>query len=299
MKRQQSKIPKLILLFAVVCAAIYYGCSKDESLVEAPKALFLSVFGDELINISYEMESFTRMHPLGEQGHILDKISSNPTLSKHKVQMSVSETGEVNFEIEMMTPEMNLPISHATLPDNLPKPHRTVVEDGTLTVYAEGDSEIYTGPTEPLRMEHLATLVKEQRDSLTKEVVNNAILGMHSEANRANLDAMLADPAGHGVIVTALDSTVSSINMPSNVAGITGFEGEAVLLVDRTRNLLLASKLYDKNGKTLMCMMYGYDEGEVPTLRIIRQEVMSKLPTGEQAMMEIVSKIQNLNITIN
>jgi hypothetical protein len=87
--------------------------------------------------------------------------------------------------------------------------------------------------------------------------------------------------------------------MPSAATGIPGFEGEAVLLVDRARNLLLASKLYGKNGEAQMCMMFGYDNGDVPTINAIRQEVLESLPSGGQAIMEMVSTIENLQFTIN
>jgi len=294
---------KLLIFCLVSGMAIYLGCSKDEAITAkkggTDRPLFLSIFNDELFGMSYEVETFTRIKPLGEISSKLDKLTAQPIVGRHRVSMSVSESGEVNLEIENMTPGLNLQIPDNTLPSNLPAPHKTVIEDGRLTLFAENGTELYSTPVDPLQMGHMESLVSTVRAGHTAEAINQAVAGMQSGMYRANLDDMIANPATYGVPVTELNSTVTSITMPSAATGIPGFEGEAVLLVDRARNLLLASKLYGKDGETQMCMMFGYGAGEVPTINAIRQEVLETLPSGAQAIMEMVSTIENLQFAIN
>jgi hypothetical protein len=303
MKRQRLRLPKLLILCLISGMALYFGCSKDDAITTSKggkdKPLFLSIFNDELFDMSYEVETFTRVKPLGETTTKLDKLTAQPIVGKHRVSMSVSESGEINLEIENMTPGLNLQIPSNTLPNNLPAPHKTVIEAGTLTLFAENGTELYSTPVDPVRMDHMASLVSAVREGHSAQAINQAIAGMQSDMYRTNLDNMIANPATYGVTVTELNETVTSITMPSAATGIPGFEGEAVLLVDRARNLLLASKLYGKNGEAQMCMMFGYDNGDVPTINAIRQEVLETLPSGAQAIMEMVSTIENLQFTIN
>ncbi|MEO1263385.1 MAG: hypothetical protein AAFZ15_31535 [Bacteroidota bacterium] len=249
--------------------------------------------------MSYEVETFTRIRPIGEVTSKIDKLTAQPIVGKHKVSMSVSESGEVNLEIENMTPGLSIPIPDYAMPSNLPAPHKSVIENGTLTLYSQSGTELYSTPVDPLRLGHMETLVTSVKEGHTAQAINQAVAGMQSDLYRASLDDMLANPVNYGVTVTDLDNTVSSITMPAAATGIPGFEGEVVLLVDKARNLLLGSKLYGRGGETQMCMMFGYDDGLVPTINAIRQEVLETLPSGAQAIMEMTSTIENLQFNIN
>lgn len=297
-------MPKLLIFCLVSGIAFYLGCSKDDALTSekgwTDSPLFLSIFNDELFRMSYEVETFTHVKPLGGTSSRLDKLTAQPIVGKHRVSMSVDGSGKVSLEIENMTPGLDLQVPDIALPSNLPAPHRTVIEDGKLTLYAQGGTELYSTPVETFQMGHMKSLIEAVRAGHTADAINQAVAGMKSGMYRASLDDMLASPAAYGVTVNDLDGTVSSITMPATATGIPGFEGEAVLLVDRERNLLLASKLYGKDGGEQMCMMFGYEgDGKAPTIKRIRQEVLETLPSGTQVTMEMVSTIENLQFTIN
>ncbi|MGB4847719.1 MAG: hypothetical protein WBP41_07345, partial [Saprospiraceae bacterium] len=81
--------------------------------------------------------------------------------------------------------------------------------------------------------------------------------------------------------------------------GINQTDGDIVLLVDRQRNLLLGSRMYDGGGSPLMCMMIQYDNGTVPTIKAMRQEVQEELPSGGKANVEMISTFSNVRLELN
>ena len=302
MKRQQLRMPKLLILCLISGIAIYIGCSKDETIINkngvgTPK--FLSIFNDELFNLHYEVETFTRVKPLGETTEKLDKLTANPIIGKHRVGMSVSETGEVNLEIENMNPSMNLTVPGYNLPNNLPSPHKSVIENGRLTLFSVSGNELYSTPVETFRLKQLPEIIKNIRDEKSSEVINDAIIGMQSESYRTKLDSMLTHPSTFGVTVNSLNQNVSSITIPPDSTGINQGDGDVVLLVEIQRNLLLGAKTYKGDGSTQMCMMIDYGDGELPTIKRIKQEMVETLPSGAEALVEMVSTFSNIQLTIN
>ncbi len=303
MKRQRLFLPKLLIVPLVLVATIYFGCSKEQTLPDGTivnnQPAFLSIFGNQLFEMSYEVETFTRIKPQGATTSDIDKLTAQPLVGQQKVSMSVSEDGDVNMEIENMTPGINLNVPGNNLPNNLPSPHKSVFENGTLTLFSATGTELYSTPVETFKMKELASMIKIVRHEKSSELINEAIIGMQSQTYRAKLDSMLAYPAAFGVTVSNLNQTATSVTIPPTANGLNQSGGDVVLLVDRQRNLLLGAKTYKGNGDAQMCMMIQYGDGAVPVIKRIRQEVMETLPSGAQALVEMVSTFTNLELTIN
>lgn len=261
--------------------------------------MFLTIFNDELFNLRYEVETFTRVKPLGETTEKLDKLTANPIIGKHRVGMSVNEMGEVNLEIENMTPSVDLTVPSYNLPNNLPSPHKSVIENGSMTLFSESGDMLYSTPVEVIIINQLPEIIKNIRDENSSVIINNAIIGMQSESYRTKLDSMLAQPSTFGVTVNILNQNVTSITIPPGSTSMNQGDGDVVLLVETQRNLLLGAKTYKGDGSTQMCMMIDYSDGEIPTIKRIRQEVMETLPSGTEALVEMVSTFTNIQLTIN
>ncbi|TAK36739.1 MAG: hypothetical protein EPO28_13075 [Saprospiraceae bacterium] len=303
MKRHRLLSPKLLVAPLILGIALYFGCSKEQTLPDgttvSTQPLFLTVFNDQLFEMHYDVETFTRVKPQGQTTSEIDKLTAQPIVSKQKVSMSVNQSGDVNLEIENLPPGINLIVPGNNLPDNLPPPHRSVFENGRLTLFAASGAELYSTPVESFKMPELAAMVKKARDDKSPAIINDAIIGMKSQTYRAKLDSMLTYPTLFGVAVNNLNPGVTSITIPPTSNGLNPSGGDVVLLIDRQRNLLLGAKTYKGNGDAQMCMMIDYGDGQVPVLKRIRQEVMETLPSGGQALVEMVSTFANLQLIIN
>lgn len=251
-----------------------------------------------MLRLEYEVATFTRNLPIDTITDKIDHITAEPLSEKYKVIMTVDETGKVELEIERKNPPVTWETPNNVLSNNFPTPHKSVYKNGQLVVYSKTGNKIAETPMEPLDASELASLIRNLKTKHATSVINQAILNMQTQNFRTELDSMLLFPEIYDVRVNDLGADISSITIPEGSNGAFPDYGDLVLLIHRGRNLLLASKLYDKNGETLMTMMMRYDAGPTPVLRAIKQEVLDVLPSGKRTVMESNSTFSNFHLTV-
>jgi|AntRauTorckE5430_2_1112549.scaffolds.fasta_scaffold117055_1 hypothetical protein len=72
-----------------------------------------------------------------------------------------------------------------------------------------------------------------------------------------------------------------------------------VSLIDKSKNLVVANRLYDANENWKSSIMYRYNEGQYPTLKATKENSYVNLPSGLSANMEVYSTYENLEFDVN
>ncbi|MFN3802837.1 hypothetical protein, partial [Belliella pelovolcani] len=78
-----------------------------------------------------------------------------------------------------------------------------------------------------------------------------------------------------------------------------GITGSSVLLINKKDNRLVADRVYDEFGEIVKTTFYGYSKGEIESLDAIRNEEPMKIDDGSEIIKVSLSKITNLNFSIN
>ncbi len=252
-----------------------------------------------LAEVSYEIESTTRILPNAPSDETPDLITMVPQITNERVTMMLTSSGETSWIIETLTPSQNIYPDHESLPNNQPIPTKIVYADGKMSLYDKDGVFIQAHETPIPSASHLVETILSVKEQYSTADINQAILNMQTQGYNSELLAMIANPSNYGATVSELGNGISSISMSSSNTGIETEEGEIVILVDTNRNLMLATRLYDVDGNPLSSVMIEYEQGSSPHVKGILQQVADELPSGQSAIMETYCKISNLSVTIN
>lgn len=289
----------LWLLPMLGIAIFYYGCSKDsdglaDSSEDALSALRASRANPELVTVSYDLEIATMV---SADGHLseLDMLATAPSVERQKIAMSVKNNGEVTVNTLKTNPSRPISVKHFTRPDNSPEIIRTVMNNGTLSAF-DGQGQLVREERVPaLTLPHLPDLIKSAVGGKSDKIVSELLSCTRTNADMNAIIGMIENPP-KDVKVTKIKGSVVALRMPMPNRALQAPGYEAVHMVDTKDGLFLGTRLYDKDGNCIMCLMIRYDEC---TITGFKQEIPQVLPSGRDGTLEIYGDIKNLAITYN
>ena len=256
--------------------------------------------GSWLLKLDYEVESLTRILPLGggPDTAIADLVAQVPQIGRQRVELYLYADGSFELTTEAMTPSQDFSVAHESLPNPTPPAVKTIWANGVMTLYDQAGERLAAHDVAMPLLTQVVERINEAKEAHSAEVINQALLSMQTQAYADSLQAWLDDPAAYGITLTPLSAEVVSLSLPASQAGYAEDGGEVVLLVDVPRNLLLASRLYDAQGALKVGSMYQYAESGPPYLTAMLHELTDVLPSGQAAVMETQQTFANLNLEI-
>ena len=292
---KRFKLSKLLIV-ALISGSLLVSCS-DENILE-PNNENLSLRSDggrsnsgELFSISYDMD-YTVMTKFNCDPTRFDLAAGTPTADKQNVVMTVMSDGRVNLVTESKVSKNEFSLPQAGLPNDLPKVKKTVLENNQMSLYDENGTLIRSIPDQSIQMPYFADKMRETLMYLDSAGVDisNILACLRANVNLDSLTSIINDPPDD-VIVNQINDNIYTIRMkiPTEIAIP---EAESMVnIVNITDKLLLGSRLYDSNGKTQQCMMFRYDDC---ILTGFKQEVYEELPDCEEAILQTIADISNL-----
>lgn len=140
--------------------------------------------------------------------------------------------------------------------------------------------------------------IQELGNNYSVEDINSTLATMQGQQYISNLEEYIANAAENGA--TILEQGENYVTIRTSFKHIDPrMEEDAVLLIDKSINKMVGSRIYDKDNKLLQSIFYGYKKGEVQSLNAIKIEQKMALPSGNEVNMVNLTKIDDLQMKIN
>lgn len=250
------------------------------------------------MNISYDIYTVRDYETDFSKLTDLELASVNPSEEKQHVEMTLLENGQMNIVINNVDFKRNINISHKTLPDDSPKIVKTEIIGNTVKFY-DVNGKILSTENIPIP-NHSETVkrIKEIGEKFSADDINNTIATMQGQQFIDNLKEYIANAEQNGVEV--IEQGEKFVTLRSNFSNIDpSMQGASVLLIDKSINKLVGTRVYDVDDKLVQTVFFGYNKGKVQSMNAIKVEQMEQLPTGKEVKMILLSKIDNLEFNLN
>lgn len=287
------------LIFSLIFFAFIYSCNKEFNETKDPNSPNTEkVTGERIMNISYDIYTVRDYETDFSKLSDLELSSVNPSEEKQHVEMTLLESGQMNIVISNVDFKKHINIPHKTLPDDSPKIVKTEII-GNIVKFYDINGKVLGTENIPIP-NHSETVkkIKEIGAKFSAEDINNTIATMQGQQFIENLEEYIANAAQNGVEV--IEQGKNHVTLRSNFSNIDpSMQGASVLLIDKSINKLVGTRIYDENDKLVQTVFYGYNRGEVQSMNAIKVEQMEQLPTGKEVKMISLSKIENLKFNLN
>jgi len=252
-----------------------------------------------LLTVDYEIESITRMTGDEDITEPIDMALKTPTINKQHITMELYADGEMKMTTVNLLTSQDFNIPHQTPSDYTPKPQKMVAYGDRIVYYGENNEVLYTADKLPLPTSpEVAAQIQALGDNYTEAQINEAIATMQSSIYASRLQDFIDNIGDYDGTVTIISEHIISIEIPVSHYDPTSSD-VAVLLIDKTNNLLLATRLYDETNNWKSSTMMQYSTDANPVLVGVNQVIKDVLPTGVEVEMQTVSTISNMTSTVN
>lgn len=275
-------------------------CEQDSLTAIENEALGFDKNGaSPLLTVDYEIENITRMTSDANVTEPIDIAVQTPVITKQHVTMELYNDGSIKLTTVDLPTSQEFNIPHQTLPDYTPKPQKTVAYADRIVYYGENNEILYTADKLPLpTAPEVATQIQALEEDYSEAEVNEAISSMQTSLYANVLQDFIDSIGNYNGTVTNLGEGLISVEIPAYHFDPTSSD-VSVLLIDKTKNLLLAARLYDENNNWKSSTMLRYSGGQSPMLIGMKTSVSDVLPTGINVTMQTVSTISNLTSSVN
>ena len=249
-----------------------------------------------VLEMSYEFTSYKRYQCDYEKLTEFDLAHINPSDEKQRVQMFIMPDGTVNMVIEEMDFERIINIEHEVDPNDVPRITRSEITGNVATYYDSNRKMVCATPIEMQKQTELVKRIKMLGEKFGYEEVAKSFATMQGGIFEEAIEKMIADARAKGNYI-AYDEHYATVrtNLADAVAGATG---EAVVIVDRKINKIVAYVNYDENEKETLRIYYGYEKEGAPILNATRTEQTIELPSGAEVWQITCTKIDNLTFKL-
>ncbi|MDP2423295.1 MAG: hypothetical protein U1C46_09250 [Bacteroidales bacterium] len=290
------------LLFSLITFTTLFimSCKQDLNDLsnETNNASNVKLVGLGIMEISYDMKTIrdyeTDFSILSE----LDLSSVNPSEEKQHVEMVLLESGQLNLTITELNFDKKINIPHEILPDDSPKIMKTEIIGNTANFY-DINGKLLGSENIPIP-NHRETVdkIKEIGNKFSAEDINKTIATMQGYQFIDNLEEFIRNAPANGVQVLEQGENYVSLRMSFNKID-PRIQGASVLLIDKSINKMVGTRIYDAQDNLVQSVFFGYNKGDVQSLSAIRIEQQTHLPSGSEVKMISISQIENLKFNLN
>lgn len=305
-KRGGVKLNLSLAKGLAIMALVLSGCSQEVITNDQLGNGVGQLSSKGLLQVSWESVISTDYQ--GDLGALNENSLSalNPFEEKQRVEFVLHETGEAQLTIEHLAKNEGIKIPHEDLPDDRSPVKKTVIYGGEISWYDGSGALIGSESMDRLDYSAWISDIKQIKDTNSKEDINRALRNFQSQFFKANLENFLEEIKASNPIVREIEEfqileendtyVTISLDMAQFEPGQTGIN---VMLIDKNKNRMVANRIYTEGDEILQTTYYGYAKGETETLDAIRVEEPLILEDQIELTKVTLTKISDLNISIN
>jgi hypothetical protein len=259
-----------------------------------------------LLQVSWESVISTDYQ--GDLGALNENSLSalNPFEEKQLVEFILHETGEAQLNIEHLSKNEGIKIPHEDLSDDRAPVKKTVIYGGEISWYDGSGALLGSQPMQRLDYSAWITEIKKIKETNSKEEINRALRNFQSQFFKANLENFIEQIKKSNPIVREieefqiLEENETYVTIRVDLAQFEpGQTGINVMLIDKNKNRMVANRIYTEGNEILQTTYYGYAKGETGALDAIRVEEPLFLEEKIELTKVTLTKISDLNISLN
>ncbi len=285
------------IMFFFVSFLFLTGCKENIEEKFIDDSIAFNKSGNGIMQLSFDIRT-TRIFDFDfSKASNLDVAHAQPYEEKQHLEMNILSNGQIEMSITNVDFDRKINIPTNIQPDDRPQVFKTVISNNTMSLYDKNNTLISSSHVDlPNRMD-IVSKINKLGKSYSIEEINEVIATMQGQRYIPNLEEYIAKAAENNVQV--LEQGDNYVTLRSSMNNITpGMNLDAVLLIDKSRNKLVGTRIYEGN-KLLKTTYLGYSNGKQKHLTAIRDEETITLPSGQEANMISFSKIDNFNFNLN
>ena len=283
----------IICIFVLLITLLITGCRSETEILNKTDEVSIELKSSgALLEVSYEITTYTRYAYDIEDLTELDLAHLNPSDEKQRVQMFLMPDGTVNMAIEELDIEQTIKIQHEVAPCDLPKTKMTEVVGNTVTFYDGNRKMISSHPITAQRQTELADRIKKSGNRFGYQEAARCFAEMQGGFSDYNTEKMIEKARSNGQITEHCDQFATVRTTLSEF--MRDAAGDAVIIVDKHINKVVAAACYDEEEIMTMCTYYGYTKEGEPLLNALRTDHKMEVPSGADVWKTTMSKIENL-----
>lgn len=287
------------------------SCTKDYTLREFSSEVIAE---KPLLSLSYKTTTFRDYNFEPSSMTEIELSSLNPSSEKQEVTMNLYETGQLSIIIEEIDFEKKINIPHQVLPDDTPQVSKTVISDNTIRFYDKNGSLLGTEHMPLPDHSDLVKTINDMGDEHSDEDINKVVTTMQGDHLGDNLEDFLKDlieekqddndfeyqsfAESNGITIIKQDEKHVTLRVPLNNIN-PAISEVAVLLIDKSANKLVGTRMYDASNKLLQTTYLGYNKGVVAYLNAIKTLEIEELPSGKKVEHITYTEINDFDFNLN
>ena len=279
---------------------IYAGCQNETEILnkmgENDNMSITLKSSGALLELSYEITSYTTYKYDYEKLTEIDLAHLNPSEEKQRIEMYIMPDGTVNMVIEELDFERQINIPHEISPSDVPEIKRTEIFGNNITFYDRNRSMLSSHNIEMDKQTELANQIKNYRNEFgydeTVRMFGAIPIGMSMYA----IEKMINEAEAKGQLVVHNETFVTVRTNNSEIDPET--TGSQVVLIDRSLNKIVASVTYDEMENMTSRTLIGYENGEIPLLIGYYTETLWEVPSGAEVWQITNTKFDKLNFNL-
>lgn len=292
------KITKLIYIVLSLFVFTLSSCDRDLELQNEDQLISSKKLDKELLNVSYTMTS-TIDYNMPPYNLIEFEMSYlNPSSEKNHVLMKLYNDGSTYLEINKLYNDKEITLPNHILPDDRSEIVKTIISGNTITTYDKtGEMRTNQSIDIPNQME-MVNKIKELGRNFTAEEISQTIATMQGHQFINNLNDFITNATSNNIQILEQGSNFVTLRMPLNMVD-PNLSQECVLLIDKSKNKLVGTRIYNSDDKLLETTYFGYNTGDVQSLNAIKTVEKITLPSGFEIDQISFDKIENLKFNLN
>lgn len=286
-------------IFSISCNEDYINTKQGSNIENSTKAL---------LEISYKMTT-TRDYEINSTAmSSLDLSTLNPSSEKQEIKMELFESGQLDITIEEVDFSKKIRNPHKILPDDSPKIVKTVISGNSIKFYDVNGKLLSTENIPIPNHSDLVKTIKDIGENFSIEDINDVITTMQGHhlidnleefiKNLENDNSHLTRSSGSPITIIEQGENYVTLRMPLNNIE-QAMTQESVLLIDKTLNKIVGTRIYNDSNQLLQSTFFGYNKGEVQSLNAIKTIQKIQLLSGNEIDMISYSKIDDMEFNLN
>jgi hypothetical protein len=257
-----------------------------------------NVVCDEILELKYVIETSTQYITNSKKLSDMDIAMMTPKNNKEEINLRLHENGQISMNIKRLTPDVDIKIPHKTGTVNSNEVYETVIENNVANFYDKSGRLLNTVAMDlPVCTETVDRLIEMTDSCHTQEDITQVVAQL--QCNQiSNLGYYISNAKNNGIQVVEETDRLIIIRMPLGMID-PGSTNEAAILIDKKLERLGGLRVYNQEGDLMSTTLFGYGHPKKPFLTAIKQQVSETLPSGVEVTVESLSKIDNINFSLN
>ena len=255
--------------------------------------------GNELLEVSYVIETTTHFLTGQERFSDIDVASMTPKKEKQKVKLKLYENGQISMVIMQKPLKNPIKIPHKTKGSPVDEVFKTVIENNIAGFYNKKGELLFSHAMEITDHSETVNQLMESCDNYcTQEDIGRAVARLQGGQLIDNIEQFMSKARRNGARIVKEDEQFVTMRMSLNQMDIRSTD-EVVLMIDKEQNRTAGSKIYNQKDELVLSTLYGYGPPEKPFLTAIKQQSKETLPSGRKVIVEEYSKIDKIKYKAN